>query len=129
MQFPSDLQYTKQHAWVRVVGAEAVAGITDHAQKELGDIVFIESPKVGTALTQGKPYGVVESVKSVSDLIAPVSGSVARVNGELANAPELVNQDPYGNGWIVAISLADPAQLPVLLTAEQYESWLAEIGK
>jgi glycine cleavage system H protein len=129
MNFPADVRYTKQHAWVRVEGAEAVAGITDHAQKELGDIVFVESPKVGTALTQGKPYGVVESVKSVSDLIAPLSGSVARVNAELANAPEIVNKDPYGNGWIVAIAIADPAQLAGLLTAEQYQAWLAEIGK
>jgi len=128
MRFPAELKYTKEHAWVRVEGAEAVAGITDHAQKELGDVVYVETPKVGAALTRAKPYGVVESVKSVSDLIAPVSGSVARVNAELANAPELVNKDPYGNGWIVAVALADPAQLADLLAAEQYEAWLAEIG-
>jgi len=128
MRFPTELKYTKEHAWIRVEGAEAVVGITDHAQKELGDVVYVETPKVGAALTRAKPYGVVESVKSVSDLIAPVSGSVVRANGELASAPEILNKDPYGNGWIVAVAFADPTQLAGLLTAEQYEAWLAEIG-
>jgi len=127
MQFPADLKYTKEHAWVRVEGAGALVGITDHAQKELGDIVFVETPKVGAALSQHKPFGVVESVKSVSDLHAPVSGSVARVNETLAAAPEIVNKDPYGAGWMIAVALKDPAELDGLMSAAQYETYVAEI--
>ena len=127
MLFPADLKYTKEHAWVRVEGAEALVGITDHAQKQLGDIVFVETPQVGAALTRFKPFGVVESVKSVSDLHAPVSGSVARVNEALMAAPEIVNKDPYGAGWLIAVSLKDPAELDGLMSAAQYEAYVAEI--
>ncbi len=129
MQFPADLKYSKEHAWVRTAAGEAVVGITDHAQKELGDIVFVETPKPGTALTKFKPFGVVESVKSVSDLHAPVSGAVTRVNDALAATPEIVNKDPYGAGWLVAVALKDPAEFDGLMTAGQYEAYVKEIVK
>jgi len=128
MRFPADLKYTKEHSWVRVEGAEALVGITDHAQKELGDIVFVETPKVGATLSQLKPFGVVESVKSVSDLHAPVSGSVARVNDALAATPEIVNKDPYGAGWMIAVALTAPEELDGLMSAAQYEAYVAEIA-
>ena len=129
MRFPAELKYTKEHAWVRVEGAGAVVGITDHAQKELGDIVFVETPKPGTALSQLKPFGVVESVKSVSDLHAPVSGAVTRVNDALAVTPEIVNKDPYGAGWLIAVALKEPAELEGLMTAGEYEAFVGKIGK
>lgn len=128
MQFPADLKYTKEHAWVRVEGAEAVLGITDHAQKELGDIVFVETPQPGAAVTQGKAYGVVESVKSVSDLYAPVGGTVARVNDALSSTPEVVNKDPYGAGWTIAVALAAPEQLAGLMGAAEYEAFVREVA-
>lgn len=129
MGFPADLKYSKEHAWVRVAGGEAVLGITDYAQKQLGDVVFVETPKPGAALVRSKPYGVVESVKSVSDLYAPVSGAVVRVNEALAATPEIVNKDPYGGGWTVAVTLQDPGELAGLMTAAQYEAHVAEIAK
>ena len=129
MRFPEDLKYSKEHAWVRVEGDGATVGITDHAQKELGDIVFVETPKVGAALSRPKPFGVVESVKSVSDLHAPVSGTVTRVNDALAVTPELVNKDPYGAGWMIAVALGDPGELEELLSAGEYAAYLAEFGK
>ena len=129
MKFPAELKYTKEHAWIRVEGAEAVVGITDHAQKELGDIVFVETPKVGALLSRLKPFGVVESVKSVSDLHAPLSGAVTRVNNALAATPELINKDPYGAGWIIALALKDREELDEALTAEQYEAYVNEIVK
>ena len=127
--FPADLKYTKEHVWVRLEGAGAIVGITDHAQKELGDIVFVETPKVGAPLAQLKPFGVVESVKSVSDLHAPVSGIVARVNEALAATPEIVNKDPYGAGWMVAVDLSSPGELTGLMSAVEYETYVAEIKK
>lgn len=129
MLFPADLKYTREHAWVRVQGEEALVGITDHAQKELGDIVYVESPAVGASIAPGARYGVVESVKSVSDLVAPVAGEVLRVNADLAATPELVNQDPYGRGWMIAVRLADPAQAAGLLGAAEYEAFVGEIAK
>ena len=128
MLFPADLRYSKEHAWVRVEGTAAVIGITDHAQKELGDIVFVETPKPGTALSQFKPFGVVESVKSVSDLHAPASGAVTRVNDALAVTPELVNKDPYGAGWLIAVALKDPGEFEKLMTAGEYETYVAGIA-
>jgi len=128
MLFPAGLRYSKEHAWVRVEGAAAVIGITDHAQKELGDIVFVETPKPGTALSQFKPFGVVESVKSVSDLHAPASGAVTRVNDALAVTPELVNKDPYGAGWLIAVALKDPGEVAGLMTAGEYETYVAGIA-
>ena len=128
MKFPANLKYSKEHAWVRVEGTAAVIGITDHAQKELGDIVFVETPKPGTALSRSEPFGVVESVKSVSDLHAPVSGAVTRVNDALAVTPEIVNKDPYGAGWLIAVALKDPGEVAGLMTAGEYETFVAGIA-
>lgn len=105
MRFPEELRYTKDHEWVRVDGAEGVVGITDFAQDALGDVVFVELPAIGTSLAQGQAFGVVESNKSVSDLFAPVSGRVLAVNQALREEPELVNQDPYGAGWMIRIAV------------------------
>jgi len=127
MQFPADLRYSKEHVWVRLEGSEAVVGITDHAQKELGDIVFVETPKPGAAVTQGKPFGVVESVKSVSDIIAPLEGTVARVNEALAATPEIVNKDPYGAGWMIALTPADAQQIAGLMDAATYEAHVRKV--
>lgn len=122
--YPQDLRYTSEHEWIRVQGAEGVVGITAYAQEQLGDVVFVELPKLSTSVVQGKTFGVVESVKTASDLYAPVTGAVTRVNDLLVDRPEVVNQDPYGEGWMIAISMADPAQVNALLTAEQYEASL-----
>lgn len=127
MEFPAELRYTKEHEWVRAAGAEALVGITEHAQKELGDVVFVELPRAGATVTAGKTFGVVESVKAVSDLYAPVSGTVARVNEALASQPELVNRDCYGAAWMIAVALADPAQLDGLMTAAEYAAFVAGI--
>ena len=128
MQFPADLRYTKEHVWVRLEGAQVVVGITDHAQKELGDIVFVETPKPGVALTRGKPFGVVESVKSVSDIHAPIGGTVARVNETLVSTPEVVNKDPYGAGWMIAVSPADAAEIAGLMDATAYAALVHEVA-
>ena len=123
---PADLRYTKEHEWVRVEGDVATIGITQHAADQLGDIVFVELPDVGRALEQFATFGVVESVKAVSDLFAPVSGEVVEANGALASAPEVVNSDPYGAGWMLRIRLADAAQVGALLDAVAYEALVAE---
>jgi len=125
---PSDLIYTKEHEWARTEGDRVRVGITAYAQEQLGDVVFVELPKVGAKVTQHKGFGVVESVKAVSDLFAPLSGTVVEVNAELPNAPEVVNQDPYGRGWMILIAPSDPAQRANLLTAAQYEAFIAEGG-
>jgi glycine cleavage system H protein len=122
---PPDLRYTAEHEWIRAGDVEGVVGITSYAQEQLGDVVFVELPKVGASVTQGKTFGVVESVKTASDLYAPVTGTVARVNDLLADRPELVNQDPYGEGWMIVIEMSEPSQLDGLLTAEQYQATLA----
>ena len=123
---PGDLRYTKDNEWVRVEGDEAVVGITLYAADQLGDIVFVELPDLGRSLTQHSPFGVVESVKAVSDLFAPVGGDVAAANGDLALTPEVVNSDPYGSGWMIRVKLADPAQVDGLLDAAAYEQLVAE---
>jgi glycine cleavage system H protein len=123
---PSDLRYTKDHEWVRVDGDEATIGITEYAANQLGDIVFVELPDEGRALEQFSPFGVVESVKAVSDLYAPVAGEVVAGNAELAGRPELVNADPYGEGWMLRVRVADAAQLDELLDAAAYERLTAE---
>ena len=123
---PGDLRYTKDHEWVRVEGDEAVVGITQYAADQLGDIVFVELPDLGRSLTQHATFGVVESVKAVSDLFAPVGGEVAAANGDLALTPEVVNSDPYGSGWMIRVTLADPAQVDGLLDAAAYEQLVAE---
>jgi glycine cleavage system H protein len=123
---PADLRYTKEHEWVRLEGDLATVGITDHAADQLGDIVFVELPAIGTALRQLATFGVVESVKAVSDLFAPVGGEVVEVNGALASAPEVVNSDPYGAGWLLRVRVADPAEVDALLDAAAYEALVAE---
>jgi glycine cleavage system H protein len=123
---PTDLRYTKDHEWVRVDGDEATVGITEYAAGELGDIVFVELPDPGRTLVQHATFGVVESVKAVSDLFAPVSGEVAATNDALAGAPELVNGEPYGGGWMIKIRLADPSEADGLLDAAAYDALIAK---
>jgi glycine cleavage system H protein len=123
---PGDLRYTKEHEWVRLDGDEAVVGITQFAADQLGDIVFVELPAAGGTLAQHATFGVVESVKAVSDLFAPVAGEVTAANDALAGTPELVNTDPYGGGWMLRIRLADAAQVEALLDADAYEQIVAE---
>jgi len=120
MEVPAELRYSEEHEWVRVEGNRAVVGITDFAQSELGDIVFVELPQPGDTVKFGEPFGSVESVKTVSELYAPVSGKVVEVNSALADAPEKVNQSPYGEGWMIVIEPSDPSELDRLWTAEKY---------
>ncbi|MFN8221288.1 MAG: glycine cleavage system protein GcvH [Fimbriimonadales bacterium] len=122
MNVPGDLKYTKSHEWVRVDGDIATVGITDHAQSELGDIVFVELPAAGRALSGGDTFGSVESVKTVSDVYSPVSGEVVEVNGALGAQSDLLNSDPYGNGWLVKIKMSKPAELDDLLDPEAYKA-------
>jgi glycine cleavage system H protein len=122
---PSDLRYTRDHEWIRVDGDEATVGITQYAADQLGDIVFVELPDAGRDLEEAKPFGVVESVKAVSDLFAPISGAVTSTNDALANEPELVNRDPYGAGWMVRMTVADPTQLDDLLDGDGYDELVA----
>ncbi len=123
---PGDLHYTKDHEWIRVDGGEAVVGITEFAAHQLGDVVFVELPAVGRVLAQHATFGVVESVKAVSDLFAPVAGEVVAVNDGLGGQPELVNTDPYGEGWMLRVKIADLGQLDGLLDAAAYEQLTAE---
>ena len=123
---PSDLRYTKDHEWVRVEGDTATIGVTDFAASQLGDVVFVDLPVVGRTVDQFATFGVVESVKAVSDLYAPVSGEVADVNGALASNPELVNSDPFGEGWMIKVEIGDAAQVGELLDAAAYEKLTAE---
>lgn len=123
---PADLRYTKEHEWVRVTGDEATVGITDYAADQLGDVVFVELPPIGRTLDQFAAFGVVESVKAVSDLFAPVAGEVVAANTDLGANPELVNSDPYGAGWMIRVTLADAGQLDALLDAAAYDALIAE---
>jgi len=125
MAYPTDRKYTKEHEWIQVTGTSAAVGITDYAQESLGDIVFVEMPKVGTELVAGKTFGTVESVKAVSDLFAPASGKVTEVNAELTTAPEKVNKDAHGS-WMVKMTLKNPSELDSLLSAADYEKFVAE---
>jgi glycine cleavage system H protein len=125
MAYPTDRKYTKEHEWIQVNGSTAAIGITTYAQESLGDIVFVELPKVGAELAAGKTFGTVESVKAVSDLYAPASGAVAEVNGDLATSPEKVNKDAHGS-WMVKITLKNPKELDGLLSAADYEKFVAE---
>ncbi|MEZ5099237.1 MAG: glycine cleavage system protein GcvH [Thermoleophilia bacterium] len=124
--YPDDLRYNREHDWARVEGDEAVLGVTWHAQDALGEVVHYEPPAVGDAVTQGQSYGEVESVKAVSDLISPLSGEVLEVNQQVVDAPETVNEDPYGAGWLIRIRLADPGQVDGLLDAAAYRDWVAQ---
>ena len=126
MEIPDDLRYTAEDEWVLVEGGECTMGVTDYAQDQLGDVVFIELPDAGTAVTGGKPFGVIESVKAVSDLYAPLSGEVTERNERLADEPELVNSSPYGDGWMIKIRLANPARLEGLLSADEYRARVSE---
>ncbi len=126
MEVPNDLRYTREHEWLRVEGSKGVIGITHFAQEQLGDVVFVEVPAVGTELTQENTFGVVESVKTVSDLYAPVSGKVAAANKDLEAGPERINQDPYGEGWIIQIEMSNPGQIDDMLSAEEYEVFIKE---
>jgi glycine cleavage system H protein len=129
VRYPDDLRYTKEHEWVRDEGDGRVrVGITDYAQDALGDVVYVDVPETGTEVTAGQPFGEVESTKSVSDVYAPVSGTVIERNGALEERPELVNEDPYGDGWMVAIEVADPGQLGALLDAKAYTSHVEEVS-
>ena len=125
MAYPTDRKYTKEHEWIQVNGNSAAVGITDYAQESLGDIVFVETPKIGAELTAGKTFGTVESVKAVSDLFAPASGTVTEVNGELATSPEKVNKDPHG-AWLVKLTIKNASELDSLLSATDYEKFVAE---
>jgi len=122
MNFPSELKYTKDHEWVKVEGSEALIGITDFAQRELGDIVYVDINSVGSEVAKEEVFGTVEAVKTVSDLFMPVTGTVLEINAELNDNPELVNSDPYGKGWMVKVSLSDLAEVEDLLSAEAYQS-------
>jgi len=126
MKFPDDLKYTKEHEWARVKGNKATIGITDYAQKELGDIVYVELPDVGDEVVQDEQFGVIESVKTVSDLFCPLSGEVTGINEELEDRPELVNEDPYVDGWLIRVEMSDPDELDNLLSAEAYEEYIEE---
>jgi glycine cleavage system H protein len=126
MAAPSELRYSKEHEWVRVEGNSATVGITDYAQDQLGDIVYVDLPKVGTAVRQSGKLGEIESVKAVSDFFSPVSGEVTELNEEVVKSPELVNQDPYGRGWLLKLALSDADEVDGLLTAEQYEELVAK---
>jgi len=125
---PADLRYTREHEWAKQEGGRVRVGITAYAQEQLGDVVFVELPKVGAKVTAHQAFGVVESVKAVSDLFAPVSGQVAEVNTELAQKPETVNADPYGKGWMLVVTPSEAAQWNELLSAAQYEEFLAQGG-
>jgi glycine cleavage system H protein len=127
MAYPADYKYTKEHEWIKADGNNATIGITSYAQNSLGDIVFVDLPKVGTEITAGKTFGTVESVKAVSDLYAPTSGTVTEVNGELATAPENVNKDAH-SAWMIKVTLKNPAELGSLLSAADYEKFVAEEG-
>jgi glycine cleavage system H protein len=125
MAYPADFKYTKEHEWIKVEGNTGTIGITDHAQQALGDIVFVELPKPGTKIESGKSFGTVESVKAVSDLYAPVTGTVTEVNGDLATAPEKVNSEPH-QAWMVKITLDNPGDVSSLLSAADYDKFVAE---
>jgi glycine cleavage system H protein len=126
MEFPEDLRYTKDHEWARTKGSRIVIGITDFAQDQLGDVVFVELPDVGDVVKRGESFGVVESTKAVSELFAPVSGKVVEVNDPLKDAPETINEDPYEEGWMIAVEPSEPKELEGLLHASAYKAFVEE---
>src|SRR5262245_13649434 len=126
--YPAELRYTREHEWAKIEGKRARVGITHFAQDQLGDVVFVELPKVGAKVAQMQTFGVVESVKAVSDLFAPLSGTVVEVNQELTQQPERVNRDPYGGGWLIVVELTNPGETDKLMTAHQYEEFLKTAG-
>lgn len=128
-EIPDDLFYTKEHEWARREGNNVVVGISAYAQDSLGDIVFVELPKAGEELAQNDTFGVVESVKAVSDLFSPVTGKVAEINETVTKSPELINQDPYGDGWLIKVSILDDSELHNLMSAAEYEEYLGKEAK
>ena len=120
---PEDLHYSKDHEWVRVDGDQAIIGITDYAQNSLGDVVYVELPKAGEEFAANEPFGSVESVKAVSEVFTPVAGEIVKINESLANEPETVNSDPYGNGWMIRVKMKNPGEVDSLLTAAEYEDF------
>jgi glycine cleavage system H protein len=129
MAYPANYRYTKEHEWVDVKGDVAAIGITDYAQHELGDVVFVELPKVGAKIETGKTFGTVESVKAVSDIYAPASGEVVEANGVLHDTPEKINTDPHTDGWLIKVKLANPAEIGGLMDAAAYEAFIASQSK
>jgi glycine cleavage system H protein len=127
--YPKDYRYTREHEWIKADGATGTIGITDYAQHELGDVVFVELPKVGTQLKAGQSLGTIESVKAVSEIFTPVSGDVIETNPALADAPEKINSDPHGSAWLIKIRLADPKEPASLMDAAAYEAYVAEKAK
>lgn len=126
MNFPADLKYTKDHEWIRVEGNEAFVGITDYAQGELGEIVFVDITTEGETVAQEEVFGTIEAVKTVSDLFMPLSGEVVEVNAELEDKPELVNEDAYGKGWLIKVAISNPSEIDDLLSADEYEKFIAK---
>jgi glycine cleavage system H protein len=126
MNFPNDLKYTKDHEWIRVEGAFAFIGVTDFAQKELGDVVYVEIDTKGETLAQEETFGTIEAVKTVSDMFMPVGGEVIEINPGLESKPEMVNQDPYGEGWMIKIKMTNPAEVKDLMTADEYKKTIED---
>ncbi|HYD47057.1 MAG TPA: glycine cleavage system protein GcvH [Terriglobales bacterium] len=126
MEFPEDLKYSKEHEWVLVEGNVVTIGITDFAQDQLGDVVFVELPAVGDKISQNDAFGVVESTKAVSDIYAPVTGTVVEINDDLPENPEMINEDCYGDGWMVKVEMSNPDEINALMNAAQYEGYTAE---
>ena len=127
--YPADFRYTKEHEWIKIDGTTGTIGITDYAQNELGDVVFVELPKVGAQLRAGEPLGSIESVKAVSEIYSPASGEVIGVNDVLSNSPEKVNQEPHTSGWLVRLKLANPGEVSALMDSAAYEAYIAEKAK
>jgi glycine cleavage system H protein len=127
--YPKDYRYTKEHEWVKVDGSNGTVGITDYAQHELGDVVFVEMPKIGTQLKPRQSFGTIESVKAVSEIFSPISGEVTETNPALADSPELINKDPHGAAWLVKLRLADPKEADGLMDAAAYEAYIADKAK
>ena len=126
MEFPKDLRYTKEHEWVRVEGNIVTVGITDYAQDSLGDVVYLELPNDGAAVTKDETFGVVESVKAVSDLYSPISGTVTEINDALVDSPEVINDDPYGDAWMLKVEMSNSAEIKELLTVDEYRKYVEE---
>ncbi len=126
MEIPPVLKYSKEHEWVAIEGSVATVGITDYAQDQLGEIVYVELPAVGDKISKDDPFGVVESVKAVSDIYAPLSGTVIEINEDLPESPEVVNEDPYGDGWLIKVKISDAAELDDLMDNEEYEELVAK---
>ncbi|MGH9575356.1 MAG: glycine cleavage system protein GcvH [Candidatus Acidiferrales bacterium] len=127
--YPSDYRYTKDHEWIKADGSNGTIGITDYAQAQLGDVVFVESPKIGAKLKAGATFGTVESVKAVSEIYSPVSGEVTEINAALADAPEKINSDPHGEAWLIKVRLDDPKELNALMDSVAYQAYIAEKDK